>query len=361
MSADRIVLTPVFALLALLTASAQWPFGGFPKMRMQPRNMEVSGPVACTASLVPAQLVIGQPAHILLELEMGKSVGLEDVNASGLPDPVDGNIVYGEGFENLADRASSNPSNTIKRLRLPVRFLSERDEDVRLRVGGQVVVRRQSGNMSFTSSQSFGMVTPTFKIKVAPLPQAGRTDDFCGAVGTKFRLDQRLVPEKVHPGDLVTATYTLEYDGWCPSNVLPRIEHLAVDFKAYEPKEVERNEGMVKWTQILVPRTPAATNSAMTSICYYNVHTRRYERVTAPRRKLTFVSSEAASTQNTSVIVDSGTSAKPVASGTVTLRFGPSDKSPVVAVLPPDTPLTELARERGWRRVSTPRAIGWTN
>ena len=82
---------------------------------------------------------------------------------------------------------------------------------------------------------------------------------------------------------------------------------------------------------------------------------------------LTYVSTEAASTENTSVSVnDAVEKQKPSAdedgdpaTRPVVLRFAPSDASPVIAKLPPGTSVKELSSWNGWRRLETPRAIGW--
>ena len=217
--------------------------------------------------------------------------------------------------------------------------------------------------MSFSSSSSFGTRLAPFRVEVQPLPEEKRPAGFSGAVGTRFEMTQRLEPDHVRPGDLVTATYELTHDGYCPSNVWPAVEHLTKAFKAYDPKEVSRTENKVVWTQVLVPTAVTATNSALVSMYYYNPRTRRYEVARARPKPLTFVSSEAASTENTAVVVTADAAAETRAAagkGPVTLRVAPSDASPVVAVLPPGTPVVERARANGWRRLESPRAIGWT-
>ena len=65
---------------------------------------------------------------------------------------------------------------------------------------------------------------------VKPLPENGRHLDFTGAVGRKFQLSQKLIPEKVRPGDLVTAEYRLDYDGWFPSNTV-RVGNYVQEYK----------------------------------------------------------------------------------------------------------------------------------
>ena len=233
-------------------------------------------------------------------------------------------------------------------------------------VQGMATIRRQQGGMSFSSSANFGTRLPPFRIEVQALPEDKRPANFSGAVGTRFEMTQKLEPDHVRPGDLVTATYTLTHDGYCPSNVWPVVEHLPKTFKAYDPKEVSRAEGKVVWTQMLVPQTATATNSAQVSLFYYNPRTKRYEVARARKQPLTFVSREAASTENTSVVVmqgdEGGKEQAARAEGdarAVKLRVAPSDASPVIAILPSGTPLVERARANGWRRLESPRAIGW--
>lgn len=349
------------AAAALLTAEAQF-FNFFQK------GPSVNTDVTGAARLEPSSVVVGQPCAILLELDVEKSIGIENLQVGGLPDADGGRVAYGESFENLADGTSAKAGRTVKRFRLPVRFLASVTQEVALVVQGMATVRRQQGGMSFSSSSSFGTRLAPFRIEVQPLPEERRPAQFSGAVGTRFEMTQRLEPDRVRPGDLVTATYELTFDGYCPSNVWPTVDHLTKEFKAYDPKEVSRTENKVVWTQVLVPQTATATNSALVSLFYYNPRTKRYEVARARAKPLTFVSREAASTENTAVVVTAD--AAPAAErtegasptgGPITLRIAPSDASPVVVVLPPGTPVVERARANGWRRVESGCAIGWTH
>lgn len=351
------------SFLAMLCACALLPawgqFGSFFRQMQPMPQSEVSG----TARLDPSAVVVGQPCGILIELDVEKTVGIDDLRVGGLPEAENGKIEYGESFENLADGASSIKNHVVKRFRLPVRFLSPVEQDVSLVVQGMLVTRRQTGGMSFSSSHNFGKRLAPFRLDVKPLPDHGRPQNFSGAVGTRYKMTQKLVPDHVHPGDLVTATYELTFDGYCPSNIWPTVERLSKEFKAYDPKEIERTPNRVKWTQILVPRTVAATNSALVAVNYYNLETKRYEVARAYPKKLTFVSAEAASTENTSVTVTDTPApdapAAPTSAQPIVLRFAPADSSPVIETLPPGTPVKELSRVHGWRRLESSRAIGW--
>lgn len=347
MSAGRMRLFMLCALAVCSVRAQYFPFVG----GRQPQMPEISGSVR----LEPAEAVVGTPCHFVFSFKGGGQVKVEKV--FGLPE-------HGDGVEYLAEVLEPYADNTY---RLPVRFLGPCTNTFEIAVVGMQTVVRGAGTPFHSSfSTSFQKRLPPCRVNVRPLPQEGRPAAFCGAVGTKFRMTQTLSPASVHPGDLVTATYELVYDGYCPSNAWPSIEHLPRDFKAYEPKLAARGANSFKWTQILVPRTASATNSALVSLCYYNPRTCRYEFARAFPERLAFVSDKAASTENTAVLVAAPEGAGPAetaggraGAAPLVLRFAPSDESPVVATLPPDTPATELARSGGWRRVETPRAIGW--
>ena len=306
--------------------------------------------------LEPAHAVVGIPCSFVFTFE-----GTEKVRPTGVTGLPDSGVAY------LAETLEPYADNTY---RLPVRFLAPCTNTLHLKVEGTQTVERRSGNVFRSASSSFRKELPPLKLEVRALPEEGRPASFSGAVGTSFTMTQTLTPDHVHPGDLVTATYTLAFDGYCPSNAWPRIEHLSKEFKAYDPKEVAATPTSRTWTQVLVPRTVSATNSPLVSLSYYNPRTRRYEVARAYPKKLVFVSDRAASTQNTAVMVNAADASEPglqaAASGTsaapslLVLRFGPSDASPVIATLPRNTPVKERARSNGWRRLETPRATGWS-
>ena len=351
----------VFALLAVcaLCARGQWPFS-FPHQRRIQEMPQFT--VTAKVHAEPTKPVVGEPCAIILELDVDRKAALDQIRVGGLPEGKDDSIVYGS-LENLADGKSDTAGHVVKRIRVPVRFQRPVTFEASLTVGG--MVGTVQGNSSFY--RNFALQLDPLRFTVQPLPDHGRPANFSGAVGQRFEMKQKLDRDQVRPNDLVTATYTLTFNGYCPSNIFPNVEHLSKEFKAYEPKEVERTDRRVVWTQMLVPRTAQATNTALVSVYYYNPHTQRYEVARAYPLKLTFVSTEAASTENTSVSVnDSAEKQKPSAdedgdpaTRPVVLRFAPSDASPVVATLPPGTPVKELATWNGWRRLETPRAIGW--
>ena len=353
----------VFAVAFLLVpdAAAQWSF------RSSFGNNRGGSEVKATVALVPSETVVGEPAALVFSFDVENGVDVDQLGFRNLPDPEGGKIEYGEP-ERLPDGASAKQGHLVRRVRLPIRFMAPFAEEIAPVVVGMLVTRRGNGtSFSFTSSVNFSTRCAPVKLAVDPLPEKGKPKDFSGAIGRNFRLRQRLSPAQVHPGDLVTAEYTLTFDGYFPTNVLPKIEGLEKNFKAYEPKETSRTDTSVSWRQMLVPQTPAATNAATLALDYYDVASKRYATVRTTAGRLVFVSGKAASTENTAVLVDAQSAASasadtsgPAKGQPVTLRFAPSDVSPAVAVIPPGVEMKTLSRHGDWRRVETPRAIGWT-
>ena len=354
------VLVLAVSLFAAQDAAGQWTF------RSSFNGNGGDSRVKASVALVPAETVVGEPSSLVFSFDVENGVDVEQLGFRNLPSPDGGKIEYGS-VERLPGAASSTRGNVVRRVRVPVRFLAPFDGEVSPFVEGMLVTRRGNGtSFSFTSSVNFSTRCQPLRLKVEPLPETGRPADFSGAVGRNFRLRQVLTPSEVHPGDLVTAEYTLTFDGYFPTNILPKIEGFRELFKVYDPKEISRSGSSVVWRQMLVPQTAAATNSATLSIGYYDVAAKRYAKAIAPAGNLVFVSGKAASTVNTAVLVDAQASQQPraAASGAVqaepvTLRFAPSADSPVVAILPPGAEVKVLSRHGGWCRVEAANAIGW--
>ena len=327
--------------------------------------------ISATVRCEPENPVVGEPCSIILECNVDRQASLDRIEVYGLPKVADGSIVY-EALENLADEKSDTEGYVIKRMRMPVRFLKPVSFQAAPVLRGMVGVVKRGRGFTSSSYKNFECRAGTLRFNVQPLPERGRPADFSGAVGRNFSIKQSLSRDHVRPNDLIKATYALEFNGYCPTNVFPVIENLPKGFTVYPPQEVERKEHLgrnrIVWTQDLVPRTVQATNTASVSFNFYNSHRKSYEVVRAEPLKLTFVSAEAASTENTSVVVTepAETPAPSVGEDAVAatqplvLRFAPSDGSPVVAKFPPGTPVKELATWNGWRRLEAPGAIGWT-
>ena len=347
----------ISVLFALLAVCAPCVRGQRVSIRSSPSRSQGHAPwVAITTRCEPEKPVVGEQCKIFVELDVDRRAVPERISVD--IDWDEGSVVYGsKDLERLVPRASTRRGFVVLPYRLPVRFLKPISRTCAMRVKFHDVY----GGV-------FHLEEKALALDVRPLPALGRPVDFSGAVGRRFEMKQTLDRDHVRPNDLITATYTLDFDGYCPSNICPSVEHLSKQFKVYPPKEVERTGHRVVWKQDLVPQTAQVTNTARVSFSYYDSRKECYETARAEPLKLTFVSTEAASTVNTSVVVTGSVEAQPSPAGDdaqsasrpVILHFAPSDASPVIAKLPPGTPVKELATWNGWHRLETPRAIGWS-
>lgn len=356
-------LSVIAVALTLGSAAHAWPFGGrslfddffddSPRMRFG-RGSQVC-PVKAAAWFASTSVSVGEPVELFVAIDPGQ-VRI-DHGSLGLNAEFPEKSAHGEA-------TSATAPNTF---RIRATFLDSGTNAVKLTVGGTYsgTYCMTNGNSIMSGrvmNQSFSIELNPEPVVVKPLPAKGRHLDFTGAVGNSFRLTQKLVPANVRPGDLVTAEYRLDYDGYFPSNTVPRIDNLSREFKAYEIKETARDARSVTWQQILVPRTTDATNSALVSLSCYNVRQKRYERVMAKPARLVFISDTASPTENTSVLVTAQPSTTAVGSAPgkpIELRFAPSGSSPVVVTLPPGTEKRETGARNGWKRYESARGAGW--
>ena len=350
--------------VAFSSQAQGWPFGGRSPFAgffddMQPMRIGRGAdacPIRAKAWFGSTRTMVGEPVELVVTVDPG-SVRIEPGSIrleAGLPEPCEtGNL--------------RNDSPNVFKLRAV--FLEPGTNDVGVAVRGVYsgTYCVTNGNMISSGrvvNQPFKIDLEPAHIAVSPLPSNGRPLDFCGAVGTRFEISQTLSKSAVRPGDLITAEYRLSFDGYCPSNAEVRVDNISREFKAYDVKEVSRSAKAVAWQQILVPRTTEATNTALVSFSFYNLRTKRYERTIANPQRLTFVSAEAATTENTRVMVNGPDQGAGTAEGgraaSLTLRFAPSAKSPVVVTLPPGTETRETGRREGWRRLESSRGAGWT-
>lgn len=348
----------VVALALALPGMAEAQFWSF--------GTKAGGDVKCRLALEPDQVVVGEPCAFIVELDVKKGTGVEQLRVSGLPDASGGVVKYGEAFEQIADGKTRESGRELRRFRLSARFLAPFSGMVAATASGMAVTRSTSRFGSSSFSTSFDRRMNPIKLDVRPLPAAGRPKDFSGAVGRNFRLTETFSPSRVHPGDLVTVEYRLSFDGYFPPGAAPKIGDFGKAFKVYDLKEKSRGGNEVVWRQMVVPETTAATNGASAEVEYYDLAAKRYASARAIRPGLVFVSAEKASTENTTVTI-AGDDAKAaqaqksaaLASETLEVRFAPADSSPVLFTLPPGAAYDETSSSGAWRRISSPRGVGW--
>jgi len=215
------------------------------------------------------------------------------------------------GFQELAASRAviSNQVYTVRQFRCQARALSSGRITLAPTVRGGLVApreRRPGGGPfsdpffnSFFDNPFFSqnevrpldISLPPLEITVKPWPAAGRPAHFAGAVG-HFTLDAGIQPQDVAAGDPVTLQVQIEGQGNLENIAAPALA--AGDaFKVYEPKltSKEVNEaqtaGRKVFEQVVIPRTPAATNLPAVAFSFFNPDTGAYETLTRGPFRLT--------------------------------------------------------------------------
>ena len=241
--------------------------------QMQTMSFSVGGerqkPIEIKASVrtEPAELQVGEPFAFILALETPKSASIGQIQIA--PSEMFGLTVTGR-TENLTDGVSSNPSNVVKRLSIPVRYDVPFKGKLSFRVSGMVSGRQRAGNMSFSFSNSFSVDAAPIDVDIRPLPSAGQPDDFSGIISEGLRISERLDTRKVGTNDVIRITYHLECRGYLPKGWRP-------NGVAFEIGRGERN-GIVaiEWMRYFV--ADGAAETPRLSVVYYDIKSKTYKK-----------------------------------------------------------------------------------
>ena len=133
-------------------------------------------------------------------------------------------------------------------------------------------------------------------IDVKPLPDAGKPDDFKGAVG-RFTLNVTAGPQRVAVGEPVTVTMTVRGQGNLDGLPPPRAAADLSAFKVYEP-QARANQGPSSadqkvFEQVLIPLAPSVQEVPQVRFSFFDPALGRYETVTQGPIPLTVTPSTA--------------------------------------------------------------------
>lgn len=113
-------------------------------------------------------------------------------------------------------------------------------------------------------------------LMVLPLPDAGRPDDYSGAVGA-FDFDVRCSPRRVAPGDLVTLAMSITGSGFLGELDAPRAGPNP-DIKTYTPRRVDDfSPAAAAFEQIVIPCSTNVTAIPPVSFTFFHPDKSRYE------------------------------------------------------------------------------------
>lgn len=277
-----------FAILLVPDASGQGIFEEMERMMEQSQReirrmqssmgMAINGerqkPIEIKASVVtePADLQVGEPFAFILALESPKSASIGQVQIQ--PSEMFGLTVVGK-VENLADGTSTNPSNVVKRLSIPVRYDVPFKGMMTFAVSGMVTGRQAGGGMSLVFSNSFRVESAPVEVDIKPLPSAGQPEDFSGIISEGLVFTERLDTAAVESNDVIRITYRLETRGYLPNGWKP--EGVAFEIG----RGTSRSGGVtaVEWLRYFV--ADGAAHTPRMSISYYDPKTRSYRKAEA--------------------------------------------------------------------------------
>ena len=241
--------------------------------QMQTMSFSIGGeqqkPIEIKASVrtEPAELQVGEPFAFILALESPKSASIGQIQIT--PSEMFGLTVTGR-TENLTDGVSSNPSNVVKRLSIPVRYDVPFKGKLSFKVSGMVSGRQRAGNMSFSFSNSFSVDAAPIDVDIKPLPSAGQPDDFSGIISEGMLLTERLDAKKVGTNDVIKITYHLECRGSLPKGWRP-------NGVAFEIGRGERNGTVaIEWMRYFV--ADGAAETPRLSVVYYDIKSKTYKK-----------------------------------------------------------------------------------
>ena len=292
-----------------------------------------------------AGIVAGDPFSFVLSIEMPRSCTVSGVRVapSGIP------ALSADGeFANLPDAKSSNPSNIVHRMSIPVRCDAPFEGRVTFRINGEYTynLNRDAGGGRVyrqTFSSSFETATPAIWMKIGDLPGESRPDDFSGIVGRNFSLEQKIDRRVVETNDIVTVYVTYSGRGFVPDETFKDI--------------LDTSNGKTVFRRYFVADGRAKTDDV--SFSCYDTAAKKYVRLTAPGVGLKYVPTreDAAAAASTVVVNAGGDGATTDAAA---IRFAPRVSSPAIGYCAVSDPKTTVTETFGpWVRVDDGRRAGW--
>ena len=124
----------------------------------------------------------------------------------------------------------------------------------------------------------------SIKIKVKPLPEEGKPENFSGAVGT-FRYTANLDSLNVQTGSAITLKTKISGTGNIPMIEAPQIT-FPEDFEVYDPEEKEyiskkhtKISGTKKYDYLFIPTKPGKYKIDSIPFSYFDLNTKKYKTV----------------------------------------------------------------------------------
>jgi len=114
-------------------------------------------------------------------------------------------------------------------------------------------------------------------IKVLPLPQEGKPNNFSGAVG-QYNFNVSLSPDNVKEGDPITLRMTILGKGNLSAIHMPSLS-FKDNFKVYDSQIFEKN-GIKKSEQVIIPQSEDITEIPVIQFSYFDPQLKIYRTIT---------------------------------------------------------------------------------
>jgi len=254
---------------------------------------------------------------------------------------------------------------------------------VELAISGEQSEQRRSGFFTQWSRSPFGTQVKPLEFEARALPEAGRPDNFSGAVG-RFTMDVQTAPLEVRVENLVTREIRLQgAPDNLPGTLMPDIPGLGEHFKSYEPVEISRadNPPSIFLRQQFFPLNTHAVDIAPPSFTFFDPSAGVYRTLQPLPEKLVFLADDETATDPGRRMIEfeppPHNDAKPAPLSGFALpslrrageridiahptpaRLAPSGRAVVLFELEPGASATIAERTEGWLRVVSNNRAGW--
>ena len=319
-----------------------------------------------------AQPFVGEAFTFTLKVVVTPGADLEGENIYGL-----NNYPFAPGTLRRTGRVRDAAGNEVVSYAGIFRATAPFSSRMELQFGAQSVMQQRSGVFTQWVRRPVRMTVRPFEFSALALPEAGRPENFSGAIGT-FTLTVESTPREVRVNDLVTRTIRLK---GAENNVfgtgMPELPDLGKNFRIYEPRELSRveNPPEVVLSQVVIPLNTNAVEIVAPVFTFFDPKARAYKRIQPPTETLVFLEGEAELPSDVRIF----TNAIPEKNGTNRLalpslqragerieivqqtpaRLAPSQRAAVLFELEPGANATITERAEGWLRVVSRGRAGW--
>ncbi len=204
---------------------------------------------------------VGQRVTARLFIDLGEAELSSQMGTEGLPD---GTMVQMGEFRQVN---SGNPQKLMFSANMII--LKQGLNIFSPVLSGQIGIRmKSSGFFSSRRIYPFRAQSEPVEMQVKVPPEAGRPENFCGAVG-EYKLDAELAPKTCMVGDLLTLKWTLVGNG--TADDMTKVEYKpGKDFRVYPPRMTSQADGVVSCSQVIIPLSTNVTRAAAFTLSVFN-------------------------------------------------------------------------------------------